>query len=111
MCVYLVLITSDEKTIINNVGLHLNPSLRLTFFQELKSILVNPLPVGCTLLVGSLLSRVCFRILLYCALQAILDTCHSESMLDLPHYHCNSVYVPWLSIGGRRTMTMQNIEG
>ncbi|KAF8489073.1 caspase domain-containing protein [Russula emetica] len=72
-----MIITSDEKTIIDN---------------ELKEILVNPLPVGCTLL-------------------AILDTCHSGTMLDLPHYHCNSIYVPWQSKGERRTMTMQNING
>jgi hypothetical protein len=71
-----ILITSDEKTIIDN---------------ELKEILVNPLPVGCNLL-------------------AILDTCHSGTMLDLPHYHCNNVYVPWQSKGERRTMTMQNIN-
>lgn len=71
-----LLITSDEKTIIDN---------------ELKDILVNPLPVGCNLL-------------------AILDTCHSGTMLDLPHYHCNNVYVPWQSKGERRTMTMQNIN-
>jgi len=32
-------------------------------------------------------------------------------MLDLPHYHCNSIYVPWQSKGERRTMTMQNING
>ena len=30
-------------------------------------------------------------------------------MLDLPHHRCNSVYVPWLSKGVRRTLTMQNI--
>jgi hypothetical protein len=23
--------------------------------------------------------------------------CHSGTMLDLPHFHCNSVYVPWQS--------------
>ena len=32
-------------------------------------------------------------------------------MLDLPHYHCNNVYVPWLSKGNRRTKTMQNNIG
>lgn len=83
----------------------------LTRFQDLKDILVNPLPVGCNLLVGSLLFRACFRILIYRVLQAILDTCHSGTMLDLPHYHCNNVYVPWQSKGERRTMTMQNING
>ncbi|KAH9968497.1 caspase domain-containing protein [Lactifluus volemus] len=58
--------------------------------DELKAMLV-PIPVGCNLL-------------------AILDTCHSGTLLDLPHYHCNSVYVPWESKGNRRTMTKQNIN-
>jgi len=44
----------------------------------LKEYLVDPLPVGSTLV-------------------AIFDTCHSGSLLDLPHYRCNRVYVPWLS--------------
>ncbi|KAI0297813.1 hypothetical protein B0F90DRAFT_1737856 [Multifurca ochricompacta] len=68
-----VIITCDEGRIIDN---------------ELKEILVMPLPVGCSLL-------------------AILDTCHSGTMLDLPHHHCNSVYVPWQSKGNRRTGTLQ----
>jgi metacaspase-1 len=116
MRVHLVIITSDEKIIVDNVRLHLNSSLQrvsysLTCFQELKRILVDPLPVGCTLLVGNFLFRVCFRILTCCVLQAIIDTCHSGTMLDLPHYYCNDVYVPWQSKGERRTMTMQNING
>ncbi|KAI9511062.1 caspase domain-containing protein [Russula earlei] len=57
--------------------------------NELKYILVKDLPVGSTL-------------------TALLDTCHSGTMLDLPHYYCNNVYVPWLSKGDRRTKTMQN---
>lgn len=83
----------------------------LTSFQELKEILVDPLPVGCTLLVRGSLFRVCFRIPICCILQAILDTCHSGTLLDLPHYHCNDVYVPWQSKGERRTMTLQNANG
>ncbi|KAI0246856.1 caspase domain-containing protein [Lactifluus subvellereus] len=58
--------------------------------DELRAILAS-IPVGCSLL-------------------AILDTCHSGTLLDLPHHHCNSVYVPWQSKGKRRTMTMQNIN-
>ncbi|KAH9979130.1 caspase domain-containing protein [Russula compacta] len=69
-----VIITCDEQRIIDN---------------ELKEILVDNLPVGCSLF-------------------AILDTCHSGTMLDLPHHRCNSVYVPWLSRGSRRTKTMHN---
>ncbi len=44
-------------------------------------------------------------------LQAVFDTCHSGTMLDLPHYYCNSVYVPWQSKGDRRTLTMHNQNG
>ncbi|KAF7302605.1 Metacaspase type II [Mycena chlorophos] len=29
-------------------------------------------------------------------LVAVLDTCHSGSLLDLKHYRCNRVYVPWI---------------
>jgi hypothetical protein len=63
--------------------------LRRIIDNELKYILVKDLPVGCSLI-------------------AILDTCHSGTMLDLPHYHCNNIYVPWLSKGNRRTKTLQN---
>ncbi|KAI0277926.1 caspase domain-containing protein [Russula aff. rugulosa BPL654] len=73
-----LIITSDEKIIV---------------YHELKRILVDPLPVGCTLL-------------------AIIDASHSGTMLDLPHYDCNDVYVPWRQQpkGERRTMTIQNIN-
>jgi hypothetical protein len=107
-----VLIASDEKPIIDNVCStlsHLGSSCPLTGFQELRTILV-PLPVGCFLLVRSSVFYVAFQIPLYLS-QAILDTCHSGTMLDLPHHHCNNVYVPWQSKGERRTMTMQNNNG
>ncbi|KAI0246844.1 caspase domain-containing protein [Lactifluus subvellereus] len=58
--------------------------------NELNAILVS-IPVGCSLI-------------------AIFDASHSGTLLDLPHHHCNSVYVPWQSKGKRRTMTMQNIN-
>ena len=32
-------------------------------------------------------------------------------MLDLPHHHCNSVYVPWISKGQRATLTLRNNIG
>ncbi|KAJ7773665.1 peptidase C14, caspase domain-containing protein [Mycena maculata] len=38
--------------------------------NELKRLLVNPLPEGCTMM-------------------AVLDTCHSASLLDLDHDQCN----------------------
>ncbi|TFY76778.1 hypothetical protein EWM64_g7232 [Hericium alpestre] len=28
-------------------------------------------------------------------------------LLDLPHHHCNQIYIPWLSTGCRRMHTMQ----
>ncbi|KAF7351753.1 Metacaspase type II [Mycena sanguinolenta] len=48
---------------------------------ELDSVLISPLPVGSHLV-------------------AILDTIgagHARSFLDLQHYRCNRVYVPWIS--------------
>ncbi|KAJ7466884.1 caspase domain-containing protein [Mycena latifolia] len=50
---------------------------------ELHKRLVKPLPVDAHLV-------------------AVLDTCHSGSLLDLPHYRCNRVLVPWIN-RGRRT--------
>ncbi|KAJ7801309.1 caspase domain-containing protein [Mycena olivaceomarginata] len=32
-------------------------------------------------------------------LVAVLDTCHSGSLLDLKHFRCNRVYVPWVFRG------------
>jgi len=58
--------------------------------NELNDILVKPLPAGSSLF-------------------ALLDTCHSGTLLDLPHYYCNSVYVPWYSKGKRRTNSLQNV--
>ncbi|KAJ7348107.1 ankyrin repeat-containing domain protein [Mycena albidolilacea] len=53
-------------------------------FQELKAALVLPLPAGSQLV-------------------AILDTRHSGSLLDLNHYRCNRVFVPWIRRGRRRS--------
>jgi len=46
--------------------------------NKLRQHLVDPLPADCSLV-------------------AIFDTCHSASLLDLPHHRCNRVYVPWVS--------------
>jgi len=88
---------------------YLNGACPLTSFQELNRILA-PLPVGCSLLVH-ILFYFRFQISLCCILQAILDTAHSGTLLDLPHHHCNDVYVPWQSKGERRTRTWHNING
>ncbi|KAK7019103.1 Metacaspase type II [Favolaschia claudopus] len=50
--------------------------------NELNAALVQPLPAGCQLV-------------------AVLDTCHSGTMLDLKHDACNSVFVPWLQAGNK----------
>ncbi|EIM89345.1 uncharacterized protein STEHIDRAFT_155021 [Stereum hirsutum FP-91666 SS1] len=68
------IVTMDNKEILDN---------------DLKKILVSPLPSGATL-------------------TAIFDCCHAGTLLDLPHYHCNAVYVPWISKGKRRTRTLMN---
>ncbi|KAF7304043.1 Metacaspase pca1 [Mycena indigotica] len=44
--------------------------------DDLHRSLVAPLPAGSHLV-------------------ALLDTCHSGSLLDLTHFRCNRVYVPW----------------
>ncbi|KAJ6611871.1 caspase domain-containing protein [Mycena sp. CBHHK59/15] len=52
--------------------------------QELRHHLIDALPVGSSLV-------------------AVFDSCHSASLLDLAHFRCNRVYVPWLSKGRRRS--------
>ncbi|KAF9014363.1 hypothetical protein BDZ89DRAFT_1142399 [Hymenopellis radicata] len=39
---------------------------------------------------------------------AVFDTCHSATLLDLEHSHCNRVYVPYVSKGRRRSRTLWN---
>ncbi|KAJ6594679.1 caspase domain-containing protein [Mycena capillaripes] len=50
--------------------------------NELKAALVTPLPSGSYLV-------------------AVLDTCHSGTLLDLKHSKCNQVIVPWVQRGKR----------
>ncbi|KAH9165606.1 hypothetical protein EDB89DRAFT_2008573 [Lactarius sanguifluus] len=67
-------------------GVIVTCDLERIFDYELNDILTL-LPVGCFLL-------------------AVFDACHTGTMLDLPHSHCNNIYVPWLSKGERHTPTM-----
>ncbi|KAJ7633411.1 caspase domain-containing protein [Mycena polygramma] len=57
--------------------------------NELHKTLVKPLPLGSHLV-------------------AVLDTCHSGSLLDLKHYRCNRVPVPWLWRGKRNSEPIRN---
>ncbi|KAF9460212.1 caspase domain-containing protein [Collybia nuda] len=57
--------------------------------NELRRHLVDSLPIGANLV-------------------AIFDSCHSASLLDLEHFRCNRVYVPWISKGKRRSDSQWN---
>ncbi|KAJ7765091.1 caspase domain-containing protein [Mycena maculata] len=57
--------------------------------NDLHAALVAPLPAGAHLV-------------------AILDTCHSGSLLDLKHYRCNRVPVPWIWRGRRNSDEVRN---
>ncbi|KAJ3994394.1 peptidase C14, caspase domain-containing protein [Lentinula boryana] len=57
--------------------------------DELRGILVDRLPQGSQLV-------------------AVLDSCHSGSLLDLEHYRCNRVWVPWVSKGRRKSDPIRN---
>ncbi|KAJ7814600.1 hypothetical protein B0H14DRAFT_1417398 [Mycena olivaceomarginata] len=56
--------------------------------NELRDRLVRPLPSGSHLV-------------------AVLDTSHAGSLLDLKHFRCNRVYVPWTQ---KRTRSREDIE-
>ncbi|CAA7261280.1 unnamed protein product [Cyclocybe aegerita] len=52
--------------------------------DELRELMVEKLPHGTSL-------------------TAVFDSCHSGTLLDLPHYHCNAVYLPFVNKGVRGT--------
>jgi hypothetical protein len=78
--------------------------------QEIHKILVVPLPIGSRLV-------------------TVLDTCHSGSLLgtpvsrclsspllivlhvDLKHYRCNRVWIPWLYKGTRSSEAYHSMIG
>ncbi|KAF8815603.1 hypothetical protein BYT27DRAFT_7333839 [Phlegmacium glaucopus] len=57
--------------------------------NSLRKMLVDPLPAGAKLV-------------------AVFDACNSATLLDLEHYRCNRVYVPWINKGFRRTASRWN---
>ncbi|KIM40751.1 hypothetical protein M413DRAFT_167260 [Hebeloma cylindrosporum] len=59
--------------------------------NELRAALVDPLPPKTSLI-------------------AVFDSCFSASLLDLKHFRCNRVYVPWLNKGNRRTNSLWNLN-
>jgi len=66
---------------------------KLIVDNDLRRLLVNPLPAGAYL-------------------TAIFDSCHSGTLLDLEHYNCNNIYHPWISKGDRkmRSRWMHNVR-
>ncbi|KAK0445003.1 caspase domain-containing protein [Desarmillaria tabescens] len=65
---------------------------RMITDNELRRHLVDTLPIGSSLV-------------------AVFDSCHSASLLDLDHFRCNRVYVPWISKGRRRSDSIWNRNG
>ncbi|KAJ3501711.1 hypothetical protein NLJ89_g9217 [Agrocybe chaxingu] len=65
----------------------LNEKIMDDYVKELKICLVESLPPGC-------------------CLTAIFDSCHSGTLLDLPHYRCNRIHLPFENKGTRRTMQL-----
>ncbi|OBZ65606.1 Metacaspase-1A, partial [Grifola frondosa] len=63
---------------------------KLILDNELKKLLVEPLPIGARL-------------------TAIFDSCHSGTLLDLEHDLCNQVYVPWVNKGQRGSQTTMRV--
>ncbi|TFK79607.1 hypothetical protein K466DRAFT_606014 [Polyporus arcularius HHB13444] len=69
---------------LDNEGVSPQSADKLILDDELRRLLVDPLPVGSTL-------------------TAIFDSCHSGTLLDLDHYLCNNIWFPFMSRGKRQT--------
>ncbi|OJT08696.1 Metacaspase-1 [Trametes pubescens] len=59
---------------------------RMILSHELRRFLVDSLPVDASL-------------------YAIIDACYSGRLLELLHYRCNDIYIPWISPGIRKCAT------
>ncbi|PPQ73874.1 hypothetical protein CVT26_011737 [Gymnopilus dilepis] len=57
--------------------------------NTLREILVDSLPTKTSLI-------------------AVFDSCFSGTLLDLKHFRCNRIYVPWINKGERRTASLWN---
>ncbi|RDX42923.1 hypothetical protein OH76DRAFT_1257120 [Lentinus brumalis] len=68
---------------LDNEGVSPQSADKLILDDELRRLLVDPLPVGSTL-------------------TAIFDSCHSGTLLDLDHYLCNNIWFPFMSRGKRQ---------
>ena len=80
--------------------------------QKLREIMVDPLPPGSSFFVSHLAIG---NVIVTESTQSVFDACHSGTLLgkcsmrrlywektdtpslDLTHYRCNRVYVPWVS--------------
>ncbi|KAJ7037549.1 hypothetical protein C8F04DRAFT_1257101 [Mycena alexandri] len=78
----------EVNKIVNNVDSVSFGNLSI-WFQELRRHLIEPLPVGSSLV-------------------AVFDSSHSAGFLKLSHSLCNRVYVPWISKGHLRSNKRRN---
>jgi len=90
MCTICITPVDQSNLLIDIVPVDAKGHTNLIRDNDLRALLVNVLPVGSTLV-------------------AIIDSCHSESMLDLDHFRCNRVYTPWVSKGGRKSDPKRNV--
>ncbi|KAJ7484412.1 caspase domain-containing protein [Mycena latifolia] len=80
--------SNSEKDGVDSCLVPLEGEEMMIVDTELHSVLVAPLPTGVHLV-------------------AVLDTCHSAGLLDLEHYCCNRVFVPW-TLARSESLEIQN---